>query len=209
MGQNLASKQQCFQPYLVNQTSHDQRAEPRVLLLIRAAKVIINGNYEVPCVIRDASSMGLKIRLFNSLPDELRTVSVELSNGACYPVDVIWQDVGYAGLRFVQPIDLGRFLAEDEDPYQKREVRLRTQICATVHTSSYAAQVTFQDISQKGASIECQKWLLVDELVRVKSSSLPETYAKVRWRSHPHYGLLFENIFRLDELAGIVGLKLI
>jgi hypothetical protein len=45
---------------------------------------------------------------------------------------------------------------------------------------------------------------MVDELVRVEANGLSETYAKVRWRNHPQYGLLFEQTYRLDELAQIV-----
>lgn len=204
MGQDLARKRECFQPVLVNHISHEQRAVPRLILMMRAAKVVIDQDFEIPCIIRDASSLGLKIRVFNELPARACVMNVELGNGVRYPVEVIWQDGDYAGLRFIETIDVEGFLAEDTISSKKREVRLRTHMDATLHSRGCTTQVALQDISQQGASISCEKWLMVDELVRVEANGLSETYAKVRWRNHPQYGLLFEQTYRLDELAQIV-----
>lgn len=204
MGQDLARKRECFQPVLVNHTSTEQRAVPRLILMIRAAKVVIDNDLEIPCVMRDVSSLGLKIRVFNALPAHPCVMSIELGNGTRYPVEIVWQDGDYAGLRFIDTVDVAGFLAEDTGSNKKREVRLRTHMDATLHSRGCATQVAFQDISQQGASISCEKWLMVDELVRVEADGLSGTYAKVRWRNHPHYGLLFEQTYRLDELAQIV-----
>lgn len=205
MRQNLAQKNQCFQPIEVNCVEQGSSVAPNLILLIRAAKLVLDENYEIPCVIRDASSHGIKVRLFNALPDTLGSICVELSDGVQHPVEIIWHECDYAGLRFIDPVDVARLLADDERAPLKREVRLRTQISATVHARGTEVPVALQDISQQGASIECEKWLLVEELVRVEASGLPATYAKVRWRSHPHYGLLFERTFRLDQLAQIIA----
>jgi len=43
----------------------------------------------------------------------------------------------------------------------------------------------------------------MNELVRLETGVTPPLYAKVRWRSHPRYGLVFEHTFRLEELARI------
>ena len=40
-----------------------------------------------------------------------------------------------------------------------------------------------------------------NELVRIETAILPQTYAKVRWRDHPRYGVIFEQIFQLEDLA--------
>jgi len=37
--------------------------------------------------------------------------------------------------------------------------------------------------------------------VRVDCDWLPPLDARVRWRRRPHYGLIFEQTFRFDELA--------
>lgn len=61
----------------------------------------------------------------------------------------------------------------------------------------------FRDISQQGACVQSDKWLLKNELMRLETGVTPALYAKVRWRSHPRYGLTFEHTFKLDELARI------
>lgn len=183
----------------------EQRAAPRFTLLIRAAKLIIDHDREFLCVIRDASVTGLKVRLFNPLPVQYRSICVEMSNGDRYPVDLVWHKDDYAGFRFIDDIDVERLLDESHGSYPKRQVRLRVQLDAILHSGGEAVRVAFQDISQQGACIACDKWLLMNELVRVETGILPTIYAKVRWRSHPRYGLLFEQTFKLDELAHITA----
>lgn len=185
--------------------SREQRVSPRFTLLIRAAKLIIDGDCEFLCVIRDASSTGLKIRLFHPLPANYRTLSVEMSNGDRYPAEVVWVEGDYAGFRFLGEVDIERLLDEGHGTYPKRHVRLRVQLGAILHSGGEAVRIAFQDISQQGACVECDKWLLMNELVRVETGVLPAIYAKVRWRSHPRYGLLFEQVFKLDELARIAA----
>lgn len=183
----------------------DQRAAPRFTLLIRAAKLILDGEREFLCVIRDASVSGLKIRLFNPLPEHA-SLAIEMSNGDRYPVEQIWSEGEYAGFRFLDEVDIQRLLDEAHGAFPKRQVRLRIHLDAILHSGGEAVRVAFQDISQQGACIESDKWLLMNELVRLETDVLPPIYAKVRWRSHPRYGLLFEQTFKLDELARIAAL---
>jgi hypothetical protein len=42
---------------------------------------------------------------------------------------------------------------------------------------------------------------MIDELVRIESAVLPTIHAKIRWRRPPRYGVVFEQTFRLEELA--------
>lgn len=178
----------------------EQRAAPRFTLLIRAAKLIVDGESEFLCVIRDASVTGLKIRLFNPLPEHA-SLAIEMSNGDRYPVEQIWSEGEYVGFRFTGEVDIERLLDESHGAFPKRQVRLRIHLDAILHSGGEAVHVAFQDISQQGACIESDKWLLMNELVRLETEVLPPIYAKVRWRSHPRYGLLFEQTFKLDELA--------
>jgi hypothetical protein len=82
-------------------------------------------------------------------------------------------------------------------------VRLRLVLDAVLHSGGENVHVQFHDISQQGACIECEKWLMVHELVRLDTGVMEPLYAKVRWRNHPRYGLVFEQTFKLDELARI------
>lgn len=182
----------------------DKRGAPRFMLLIRAAKLILDGKREFLCVIRDASASGIKIRLFNPLPPHA-SVQIEMSNGDRYNVEQVWSEGEYTGYRFCDDVDIERLLDESHGVFPKRQVRLRIHLDALLHSGGEALRVAFQDISQQGACIECDKWLLMNELVRIETDVLPPIYAKVRWRSHPRYGLLFEQTFQLDELAKIAA----
>lgn len=181
----------------------EPRSAPRFTLLIRAAKLVADGR-EFLCVIRDASESGLKIRLFSPLPEH-ESLLVEMSNGDRYPVELVWSTEEYAGFRFTEDIDIARLLDESQSAYPKRRVRLRIALDAVLHSGGEAVPVNFQDISQQGACVESDKWLLMNELVRIETGVIPPIYAKVRWRSHPRYGVIFEHTFQLDELARIAA----
>lgn len=177
------------------------RSAPRYALLIRTAKIIADGR-EFLCIIRDASASGLKVRLFSALP-QARAIIVELVTGDRYPAELVWQADDHAGLRFLHEIEIEQFLDESRGSFPRRQVRLRIALDAVLHSGGEAVRIAFKDISQQGACIESDKWLLMNELVRLETGVAPPLYAKVRWRSHPRYGLIFEHTFKLDELAHI------
>jgi hypothetical protein len=179
------------------------RASTRYALLIRAAKLIAD-EHEFPCIIRDASATGVKIRLFSPLPAQA-TLVIELANGERYPAELVWTSEDHAGLRFLEEIAIERLLDETHTPFRKRPLRLKLALEALIHSGGETVEVGFRNISQQGASIECAKWLLVDELVKLETGVTPPIYAKVRWRNHPCYGLVFEQTFKLDELARVSG----
>lgn len=177
------------------------RSAPRYALLIRTAKIIADGR-EYLCIIRDASATGLKIRLFSDLP-KAQDLAVELTTGDRYPVKLVWQADDYAGLRFPQEIDVERLLDESRGRFPRRQIRLQIVLGGVLHSGGEAVPVTFHNLSQQGACIDSEKWLLMNELVRLETGVTQPLYAKVRWRSHPRYGLIFEHTFRLEELARI------
>lgn len=179
----------------------EHRSAQRFALLIRTAKLIVDGR-EFLCIIRDASATGVKVRLFSPLPQS-RQLCLELVNGDRYPAEPVWQSEDYAGLRFQEEIAVERLLDESGGAFPRRQVRLRIALDGVLHSGGEAVRVAFHDISQQGACVESEKWLLMNELVRVETGITPAIYAKVRWRSHPRYGLIFEHTFKLDELARI------
>jgi hypothetical protein len=177
----------------------DLRGAPRFALLLRVAKLVVNGR-ERFCVIRDASATGLKVRLFAPLPHPAE-LAVEMANGDRHRVECMWNANDHAGLRFVEPIELDHLLDEARGAGLRRHIRLRVTLDGVVHSGKEAVPVTIHDISQQGAGLTCEKWLLRNELIRIETAVLPPTYAKVRWRDHPRYGVIFEQIFQLEDLA--------
>ncbi|MBX9663796.1 PilZ domain-containing protein, partial [Novosphingobium sp.] len=87
--------------------------------------------------------------------------------------------------------------------FPKRQIRLQIALSGVLHSGGEAVPVLFHNLSQQGACVELDKWLLMNELVRLETGVSEPLYAKVRWRSHPRYGLIFEHTFRLEELARI------
>jgi hypothetical protein len=177
----------------------DRRNASRFALFLRTAKLMIDGSEQF-CIIRDASSTGLQVKLFAPLPrhDQL---AVELANGDRYAVRCVWTRGQSAGLRFLQPVVFERLLNHALNAGRRRHLRLRIALDGVLHLGETASLITFHDISQHGAAFKTDRWLLVDELVKIETATLPVLYAKVRWRNHPHYGVVFEQTFQLHDLA--------
>jgi EAL domain-containing protein (putative c-di-GMP-specific phosphodiesterase class I) len=180
-------------------TRPERRQESRLALLLRVAKLVIDGREQF-CVIRDASTTGLKIKLFEPMPQH-NDLAVELANGDQYAVQCVWSEGENAGLEFRKPIPLDHLLDYAKNTGRRRHLRLRIALEGVLHLGETTAAIVFHDVSQHGAAFKTEKWLLVNELVKIETAALPIIYARVRWRNHPHYGVSFEHIFQLQELA--------
>lgn len=181
----------------------DQRTAPRVTLLIRAAKLIA-GDEEFLVVLRDVSSHGLKVRTFHPLPADL-DYAIELASGERHPIEQVWQDGELTGFRFHDQVGLDDLLAEGPAGRRKRPVRLRLEVGITMFAQGRRSDGLFMDISQHGACIATDEYLALDERIRIEAPGLPDLTARVRWRRRPHYGLSFEQLFRLDDLARLTA----
>ncbi|WP_018075674.1 PilZ domain-containing protein [Novosphingobium nitrogenifigens] len=177
----------------------EQRAAPRFTLLLRVAKLIVDG-HEYFCIIRDASATGVKVKLFAPLANHVE-LTLELGSGDRYQAECVWTAGDHAGLRFLHPIAVEHLLDETLTRGPRRQIRLNIAIGGILRSGGEAVPISLHDISLQGAGITSDKWLLVNELVKVETPILPPIYAKIRWRDHPRYGLIFENTFRLEDLA--------
>ena len=181
----------------------EQRVEPRFTLLIRAAKLIAGAD-EFLVVVRDVSREGLKVRTFHPLPDH-GEFAIELASGERHPVDKIWEDGEIKGFRFQDPVALEHLLAESPGGKRRRPVRVRLNVPVKVFAGVRRCDGVFIDISQNGACMSSDHHLALDERVRIECPGLPELTGRVRWRRAPLYGLIFEQTFRLDDLARITA----
>lgn len=178
------------------------RAAERFTLMLRVAK-LVSSHGEYPCVIRDVSATGVRLRLFHALPAE-RHLALFLGNGECYFVENVWDDANgagcEAGFRFAAPIDVRAFMTESSK-HPKRQVRLAIRLPATLAIREFSTPVVIRDLSQQGARIDSERPLAIDQHVRLKAHGLPEIFASVRWKRELGHGLVFQRCFRLDELA--------
>ena len=181
----------------------EQRNASRFTLMIRTAKLIA-GDDEFLVVVRDVSREGLKVRTFHPLPEN-GDFAIELANGERHPVDKIWEDGEIKGFRFRDPVALEQLLAEGPGGKRRRPVRVRLNVSVKVFAGMRSYEGVFLDISQNGACMASDEHFALDQRVRIECPGLPELTGRVRWRRSPLYGLIFEQTFRLDDLARITA----
>lgn len=183
----------------------DRRTGKRYTLILRAGKLVCAAG-EFLCVLRDVSEKGLKVRLFHLLP-ETGEFEVELGGEERLPVVPVWRSGQNMGFRFAAgPIDIQALLAES-GPFPKRHIRLR--LAAELPVRLFAAGGVrggrIKDISQHGALIAVPDGLMLSQNVQIEGEGLPSTAARVRWRRGNNYGVVFQQGFKLDELAALVA----
>lgn len=179
------------------------RVEPRLNLLIRPAKLVFADHSEYLCVLRDVSAGGCKARFFHQLP-AADVVAIELGNGDRYAVERIWERADHIGLRFPNPVPV-EYLLNVEGRFRKRPVRIRLGIGVLLVAGRMAIPAELRDLSQQGAQLTCNTRLALHQQVRLEIPGLAPIIAKVRWRREPALGLVFEQIFRLDDFARLAA----
>ncbi|KMS55432.1 pilus protein PilZ [Novosphingobium barchaimii LL02] len=179
-------------------SSADQRATPRFALLLRAAKLVSPGG-EYLCIVRDVSATGVKLRLFHSLAG-VEQLALESVTGERTGVNLVWEHGGEAGFRFVQPIDVERFIAE-AGPYPKRPIRICVDHPARITVTGSVTGARLLDLSRQGARIETDQRLAIGQQLRIDAAEMPQFEATVCWRREPAYGLVFRQLMSLEELA--------
>lgn len=183
----------------------DQRESQRFTLILRAGK-LITGQGEYLCVLRDVSTGGVKVRLFHPLVLD-QPCQIELSSGERFRLDPAWQDGDLAGLRFIAgPVDVAQLL-DETGPFPKRSIRLhlRDPLPITLHSGEPPVYALLEDISQHGAALQCDCRLPIGQSFELADAPLGPIEARVRWRRGARYGVVFQQSFRLDDLARLVA----
>lgn len=183
----------------------DRRSGQRYTLILRAGKLVCDAG-EFLCVLRDVSDKGLKARLFHDLP-EAPLYEIELGGGERFPIELAWSRDHNAGFRFANgPLDVHALLTE-AGPFPKRHIRLRLAGDLPVRLAfdgrDRAGRI--QDISQHGAKIEVPRGLTLGQSLQINSPHFPTLQGRVRWRRGDCFGIVFQQSFRLDELAALVA----
>lgn len=192
-------------PQIAQPAPAERRSGKRFTLILRAAKLICDAG-EFLCVLRDVSDKGLKARLFHPLPP-CPAYEIEFGSGERFAVEPVWSRGRDTGFRFAAgPIDVRGLLAED-GPFPKRSIRLR--IAQELPVRLRADQREFGgrviDLSQHGAQIELPLALPIGQQLRIEARGLPLLHGRVRWRRAACHGVVFQEGFRLDELARLTA----
>lgn len=174
------------------------RAAPRFSVMMRTAKLLCESG-EYLCIVRDVSATGTKLRLFHEPPPDTH-LFLELGNGDRYAMERMWYHGHHAGFRFSSSIDVDEFIGESS-PHPRRSLRLRLQLPALVTANATEGEAMLLNISQHGACIETGRQLAVGGPLRLDICGLPLRFGHVSWRRGRVHGLVFQQAFRLDELA--------
>lgn len=178
--------------------SADERTAHRYSLILRVAK-LVGSDGETPCIVRDISMTGTRVKLFSDHP-VAEHLFLELASGERFAMERIWQREGQAGFRFATEIDVSSFVAEASD-YRRRPLRLRLNRPAVLTVGDTASPVIIANLSQHGAGIETELHLALAQQVTLSAEGIPPRVARVRWRRSGRYGLAFTHTFELAELA--------
>jgi hypothetical protein len=189
-----------------NEVGGEARAEPRVTLLIRAAKLVAPDG-EFVCIIRDVSQTGISVRLFHSVPAG-EEMELRMPSGGVYCVRNVWSRDHEAGFTFVSPIDVAR-LVNEAGEYPKRGLRVGLHFPIRITTDQGVFDATVENLSQQGARFECDTLFAIDQSLRIEGRGagheLADIRAKVRWRRERHYGVVFEHTFALSKFATLAA----
>ena len=178
----------------------EMRNSPRSSLLIRSAKLICQSG-EYPCVVRDVSEGGCKLRHFEEIPPET-FVLLELANGDTYAMQRVWSRDPESGYRFVAPVNVDAFIEEASD-HPRRPIRLCIKHPAVVWCDGQRIDARLQNYSQGGACIETTLELPLRNTVRLAIAGVPDAYARICWRRGLMHGLVFDRSLQMGELARI------
>jgi len=174
------------------------RDAPRFSLMLRAAK-LLSPSGEYACIVRDVSRTGVKLRLFHPAPPD-EFCLLELANGERYAMQRMWSADVNAGFRFAQPIDVESFIAEP-NAFERRPIRLAIDCPAVLTSQRRDMAANLINLSQQGACVELGVQLAPGQQVRLDLPGVPARIGHVRWRKGFAHGLVFQNGWRLDELA--------
>ena len=185
----------------------EKRGAKRYTLVLRAGKLITDHG-EFLCVLRDVSAGGLKVRLFHQLPDP-GCCALELAGGERYRIECAWHNGDHLGFRFTEgTIDVPALL-EEAGPFPKRHIRLRLRrawpVLVRALDDGFSLAASLRDVSQHGAALDCAAPLAIGQRIRIEGAQLGRIEARVRWRRGETYGAVFQQGFRLDELARLAA----
>jgi hypothetical protein len=179
----------------------EQRRAPRFSLVLRTARLVADGR-EYICVLRDISATGVKIKLFHPLPDWSR-LQLELDGGERHDMTLAWAAGDHAGLRFVDAV--GATGTTKGGAHPRRPLRIAVDRPAVLLVHGETAPARLVNLSQQGACIETGVHLRLRERLRLDSGPMGEMSVTVCWRDRPRYGLVFEQGFKLDQLARMLN----
>jgi hypothetical protein len=174
----------------------------RQRLVMRVAKLICSSG-EYPCIIRDVSESGAKLRIFHAHPPDTFML-IELSNGELHAAERRWVKDDIAGFRFTSDVDVDDFVNEKHS-HGRRPVRLRTEHEVQYVAAGDRGSAAMVNLSARGACIEAGRQLPVGSPLRIEIAGWPMRFASVCWRKEFRHGLAFQDDMTMADFAKLAN----
>lgn len=181
----------------------DRRQHIRNMRVMRVARLAVPDlNTEGLGMVRDVSSGGMMIAAHFDL--ELgQTVSIALLDDQELTGSVVWKDGSMIGVSFVEEMSVDQILAKPSAQPDGKRARLpRFTLQKPVQLKLEAALVdaVMQDVSQRGAKLQCEGKLRVHNNLLVRADGLRAVAASVKWRAGDMLGVEFHRLLSVSEL---------
>lgn len=181
----------------------ERRQARRHVTVLRVAKLQTPRSEEL-CLVRNISSGGLMAHIYSELNiGEL--VSAEFKSGQSVSGRVLWRRDGLAGVKFDEPVDAAKILADNHDyapsSQQPRAPRVGIDVKARIRVGARYYAVTLCNISQAGGRVSPGEPLEKGEKLILMLNGLPPIAGSVRWRDKEHAGIAFDNPIAFEALA--------
>jgi hypothetical protein len=187
------------EPASASEAATNEGRKPRYTLLLRTAKLIADGAEHL-CIPRNLSGNDVTLQLFQPRPTAVR-YELETASGIRYPLEPAWSEGELEAFKFLTDDGLLTLSDDLRIDDASHAIRLQRQVNGVLRIDGKTIDISFINLSQHGACIECSRRLKLLEFVRIRIDELPEIFAKVLWRQHNLYGLIFEQSYRFEELA--------
>ncbi len=186
------------------ETKEDRRSSKRHVAVILVAK--LSGDFaDSICRIKNISTSGVLLET-NVQLNEGQQVSVELRSDLHSVGQVVWSKNGHAGVEFIQPIDVARYLMRPGHKLERvkaRAPRYRCRALATLIVDGIGAICTINDIALSGARLgNLPKGLVLrpNFAVKLQTDGISSRHANIVWCNQEYVGIKFRHPVRYTEL---------
>jgi hypothetical protein len=181
----------------------ERRQHTRSLRVMRVARVVARDlNTEGLGMVRDVSPGGMMIDAQLDL-DLGQPVSIALLDDQELSGTVAWKDGNMLGVQFAEEIPVERILVKPSlkrDGQRTRLPRFAVQKDVELKIDNVVIEAKLQDISQRGAKLQCGAKLRIHGNLLVRAQSHKPVAATVKWRAGEMVGVEFHRLLGLDEL---------
>jgi PilZ domain len=181
----------------------DRRQHRRNMRVMRVARLAVPDIHtEGLGMVRDVSPGGMMIDAHFDL--ELgQTVSIALLDDQELTGTVVWKEGSMIGVSFADEVPVDQILSKpsaQSDGKRARLPRFAVQGPAQLKLENTMLDAMLQDVSQRGAKLQCEGKLRVHSNVLLRAEGQRAVAATIKWQAGDMLGVEFHRLLPLGEL---------